>query len=215
MQVKLLRALQEQQFERVGGIKTITIDSRFVAATNRDLKTSIAEGGFREDLYYRLNVVLVHLPPLRERPSDIPLLLEHFVQKFNDKLRRSMTGFEDSAVKQLFRYGWPGNIRELENVVERCVIFAEDGEVGMQHLPAEVRDSDGELGPEVLGELGPTPGETGLKEAVREATLKLEREFIRRALDQTGGNVTHTARLLKISRKSLQNKMKELGLRND
>jgi len=215
MQVKLLRALQEQQFERVGGIKTITVDSRFVAATNRDLKTSIAEGGFREDLYYRLNVVHVHLPPLRERPSDIPLLLEHFVQKFNDKLGRSMTGFEDSAVKQLFRYGWPGNIRELENVVERCVIFAEDGEIGIQHLPAEVRDSDGELGPELLGELGPTPGETGLKEAVREATLKLEREFIRRALDQTGGNVTHTARLLKISRKSLQNKMKELGLRNE
>ena len=215
MQVKLLRALQEQQFERVGGIKTITVDSRLVAATNRDLKASIAEGGFREDLYYRLNVVHVHLPPLRDRPSDIPLLLEHFVQKFNEKLSRSMTGFEDSAIKQLFRYGWPGNIRELENVVERCMIFAEDGEVGPQHLPAEVRDSDGELGPEILGELGPTPGETGLKEVVREATLKLEREFIRRALDQTGGNVTHTARLLKISRKSLQNKMKELGLRND
>jgi DNA-binding NtrC family response regulator len=215
MQVKLLRALQEQQFERVGGIKTINVDSRLVAATNRDLKASIANGGFREDLYYRLNVVHVHLPPLRDRPSDIPLLLEHFVRKFNTKLDRSMTGFEDAAMMQLLRYGWPGNIRELENVVERCIIFAEDGEVGAQHLPAEVRDSAGELGTDVLSGIGPMPVETGLKEAVKEATLKLEREFIGRALDQTGGNVTHTARLLKISRKSLQNKMKELGLRND
>ena len=215
MQVKLLRALQERQFERVGGIKTITVDSRLVAATNRDLKASIADGGFREDLYYRLNVVHVHLPPLRDRPSDIPLLLEHFVQKFNAKLHRSTTGFEDAAMKQLFRYGWPGNIRELENVVERCMIFAEDGEVGVQHLPAEVRNSEGDLGPGLVAGIGTTPGETGLKEAVREATLKLERQFIRRALDQTGGNVTHTARLLKISRKSLQNKMKELGLRDD
>jgi DNA-binding NtrC family response regulator len=215
MQVKLLRALQEQEFERVGGIKTITVDSRLVAATNRDLKTSLADGEFREDLYYRLNVIHVHLPPLRDRPSDIPLLLEHFVHKFNAKLDRAMTGFEDAAMRRLLRYGWPGNIRELENVVERCMIFAEDGEVGVQHLPAEVVDADGELGPGLATEIGPTPGETGLKEAVREATLKLEREFIGRALDQTGGNVTHTARLLKISRKSLQNKMKELGLRND
>jgi two-component system response regulator AtoC len=211
MQVKLLRALQEQEFERVGGIKTIKVDIRLVAATNRDLKASIADGEFREDLYYRLNVVHVHLPPLRDRPSDIPLLLEHFVRKFSTKLDRSVTGFEDAAVKLLLCYGWPGNIRELENVVERCMIFAEDGEVGAQHLPAEIHDSGGraELG------VGVAPGETGLKEAVREATLKVEREFIGRALDQTGGNVTHTARLLKISRKSLQNKMKELGLRND
>jgi two-component system response regulator AtoC len=211
MQVKLLRALQEQQFERVGGIKTITVDARLVTATNRDLKASIAEGGFREDLYYRLNVVHVHLPPLRDRPSDIPLLLEHFVQKFNTKLDRATTGFEDAAMQQLLRYDWPGNIRELENVVERCMIFAEDGEVGTQHLPTEVR----ELGPGLEAGTSPTPGATGLKEAVREATLKIEREFIGRALEQTGGNVTHTARLLKISRKSLQNKMKELGLRND
>jgi two-component system response regulator AtoC len=211
MQVKLLRALQEQQFERVGGIKTITVDSRLVTATNRDLKESIADGGFREDLYYRLNVVHVHLPPLRDRPSDIPLLVEHFVQKFNAKLGRATTGFEDAAMQQLLRYDWPGNIRELENVVERCMIFAEDGEVGAQHLPAELGEFEAGLGTSAT----PTPGATGLKEAVREATLKLEREFIGRALDQTGGNVTHTARLLKISRKSLQNKMKELGLRND
>lgn len=215
MQVKLLRALQEQQFERVGGIKTITVDIRLVAATNRDLKARIADGGFREDLYYRLNVVHVHLPPLRDRPSDIPLLVDHFVRKFNAKLSRAVTGFEDPAMGQLLRYDWPGNIRELENVVERCMIFAEDGKVGAQHLPAEVREAEGDLDTSILAGIDATPGQTGLKEAIREATLKLERAFIGRALDQTGGNVTHTARLLKISRKSLQNKMKELGLRSE
>jgi DNA-binding NtrC family response regulator len=142
-------------------------------------------------------------------------LLEHFVQKFNSKLGRAVTGFEDAAMKQLLRYRWPGNIRELENLVERCMIFAEDGDVGAQHLPAEIRDSEGAADVNLVAGVEATPGKTGLKEAVREATLKLEREFIGRALDQTGGNVTHTARLLKISRKSLQNKMKELGLRND
>ena len=215
MQVKLLRALQEQQFERVGGIKTITVDARLVAATNRDLKARIAEGGFREDLYYRLNVVHVHLPPLRARPSDIPLLLDHFVRKFNEKLDRAVTGFDEMALNQMLGYAWPGNIRQLENVVERCMIFAEDGEVGTPHLPAEIREAEGQKHVGLDPKIGATPGKTGLKEAVREATLRLEREFIGRALAQTGGNVTHTARLLKISRKSLQNKMKELGLRDD
>ena len=215
MQVKLLRAIQEQQFERVGGIKTINVDARLIAATNRDLKEQIAEGSFREDLYYRLNVVHVHLPPLRERPSDIPLLIDHFLKQFNRKLDRSVTGFDDNALQRLLRYGWPGNIRELENVVERCLIFAEDGEAGAQYLTQEVRDADGGARASSTAEQDATPGETGLKEAVREATTKLEREFIARALERTGGNVTHTARLLKISRKSLQNKMKELGLRND
>ena len=174
----------------------------------------ISDGDFREDLYYRLNVVHVHLPPLRDRPSDIPLLIDHFIQKFNAKLDRSVSGFEGEALRQLVGYTWPGNIRELENVVERCMIFAEDGEVGAQHLPTEVGDADG-AEPSRVADIDATPGETGLKQAVREATLKLERQFIARALEQTGGNVTHTARLLKISRKSLQNKMKELGLRDE
>ncbi|MEM9729099.1 MAG: sigma-54 dependent transcriptional regulator [Myxococcota bacterium] len=215
MQVKLLRAIQEQQFERVGGIKTITVDARLIAATNRDLKAQIAEGQFREDLYYRLNVVHVHLPPLRERPSDIPLLIDHFVHRFNEKLGREVTGFDEDAMSRLLRYGWPGNIRELENVVERCMIFADDGEVDAQYLTPDVRDAGAENANPLAATLDPTGGEAGLKQVVREATLKVEREFIARALEQTGGNVTHTARLLKISRKSLQNKMKELGLRND
>ncbi len=209
MQVKLLRAIQEQEFERVGGIKTIKVDVRLIAATNRNLKSCIANGEFREDLYYRLNVVHIDLPPLRDRPSDIPLLIEHFLEKFNTKLQRKVTQFGDDALRRLMVYEWPGNIRELENVVERCMIFSDDGEIEARHLPSEVRDQ--EIDPDQALELGSRGG--GLKAAVREATLKLEREYIGRALERTGGNVTHTARLLKISRKSLQNKMKELGLR--
>ncbi|MEM7435211.1 MAG: sigma-54 dependent transcriptional regulator [Myxococcota bacterium] len=213
MQVKLLRAIQEQQFERVGGIKTISVDARLIAATNRDLKARIAEGLFREDLYYRLNVVHVDLPPLRERPSDIPLLIDHFVQRFNDKLKREVTGFDEDATRRLLNYEWPGNIRELENVVERCMIFTDSGQVNSDSLAPDVRDAR-DTNP-LAARIDPARGESGLKEVVREATVKVEREFIARALEQTGGNVTHTARLLKISRKSLQNKMKELGLRND
>ena len=211
MQVKLLRAVQEQEFERVGGIKTIKVDVRLIAATNRDLSDEIREGRFREDLYYRLNVVHIHLPPLRERPSDIPLLIEHFVEKFNAKLDRTIRGFDDDAREQLTAYAWPGNIRELENLVERCMIFADEDEIQVPHLPPELRQS-AELG-DAGAKTHTRPGQAGLKEAVRQATAKLEKEFIARALEQTGGNVTHTARLLKISRKSLQTKMKELGLR--
>jgi two-component system response regulator AtoC len=162
MQVKLLRALQESEFERVGGIKTIRVDVRLVAATNRDLKKLISAGTFREDLYYRLNVVPIRLPALRERAVDIPLLVEHFLRKFNERLKKHVVGAEPDALDILASYAWPGNIRELENVVERAVLFC---------------------------------------------------ELVGRALAQTNGNVTHAARLLKISRKGLQLKMKELGLR--
>jgi DNA-binding NtrC family response regulator len=223
MQVKLLRALQEQEFERVGGIKTIGVDVRLIAATNRELDAEIREGRFREDLYYRLNVVHVHLAPLRERPSDIPLLLAHVVEKLNARLKRHVRGFTDEALGRLMAYGWPGNIRELENVVERCMLFCDGELIDVPHLPP----GTAKLSPEREPTHRPAPStaaadlddvlasaaESGLKEAVREATAKVERELILRALARTGGNVTHTARLLRISRKSLQTKMKELGLR--
>ncbi|MCA9533179.1 MAG: sigma-54-dependent Fis family transcriptional regulator [Myxococcales bacterium] len=227
MQVKLLRALQEQEFERVGGIKTIAVDVRLIAATNRDLKGAIAEGAFREELYYRLNVVQVALPPLRDRPSDIPLLLEHFVAKFNKRLKREVRAFSAEALERLKGYAWPGNIRELENVVERCMLFCDGDEVRVEHLPPDVlggagvtrpaaKVSDSSPGTELaVDALHATSDEAGLKEAVREATARVERELIVRALEKTQGNVTHTARLLQISRKSLQTKMKELGLRED
>jgi nitrogen regulation protein NR(I) len=215
MQVKLLRALQESEFERVGGIKTIRVDVRLVAATNRDLKKLIAGGTFREDLYYRLNVVPIRLPALRERAVDIPLLVVHFLGRFNERLKKHVVGVEPDALDILASYAWPGNIRELENVVERAVLFCDTQNVRVQDLPPEVR-----------GTLAPTQApiteadlqaafasEGGLKEHVKVAMNRLERELVGRALAQTSGNVTHAARLLKISRKGLQLKMKELGLR--
>ena len=220
MQVKLLRAIQEQEFERVGGIKTIEVDVRLVAATNRELAEEIRAGRFREDLYYRLNVVQVRLPPLRERKSDIPLLVGHFVRRFRERLKKECTGTTDAAMDRLLAHPWPGNIRELENVIERCMLFCDGDKISVQDLPLEVRATGTEVAEpprreETASEsVEPTPT-PGLKEAVREAASRVERELIVKALEQTGGNVTHTARLLKISRKSLQTKMKELGLREE
>jgi two-component system, NtrC family, response regulator AtoC len=215
MQVKLLRALQESEFERVGGIKTIRVDVRLVAATNRDLKKLIAAGAFREDLFYRLNVVPIRLPALRERTGDIPLLVEHFLVKFNDRLKKHVIGVDDDALEILTAHPWPGNIRELENVIERAVLFCDATKLRAQDLPHEVRGaSPPSQAPVTDAELqAALANEGGLKEHVKVAMSRLERELVSRALTQTGGNVTHAARLLKISRKGLQLKMKELGLR--
>ena len=216
MQVKLLRALQESEFERVGGIKTIRVDVRLVAATNRELKKLIAAGTFREDLFYRLNVVPIRLPALRERAGDIPLLVEHFLTKFNDRLKKHVTGVEPEALDVLSAYSWPGNIRELENVTERAVLFCDAQKLRIEDLPPEVR---GGTPPAPQAQLNAADlqaalsSEGGLKEHVKVAMSRLERELVSRALHQTNGNVTHAARLLKISRKGLQLKMKELGLR--
>src|SRR6266849_4315258 len=132
MQVKLLRAIQESEFERVGGVKSTRVEVRLVAATSRDLTREIAAGRFREDLYYRLNVVPIHLPPLRERREDIPLLVEHFRQKYNARLRKNVEKIEDEALSCLAAYAWPGNIRELENVLERTILFAEGPRIGVK-----------------------------------------------------------------------------------
>ena len=216
MQVKLLRALQESEFERVGGIKTIHVDVRLVAATNRDLKKLIAANAFREDLFYRLNVVSIRLPALRERETDIPLLVEHFLAKFNERLKKQVIGVEPEALDILSAYGWPGNIRELENVMERSVLFCDAQKLRVEDLPGELRGSTGSVAPptsDAGGSNMPLSSEGGLKEHVKVAMSRLERDLVSRALKQTSGNVTHAARLLKISRKGLQLKMKELGLR--
>jgi two-component system, NtrC family, response regulator AtoC len=215
MQVKLLRALQESEFERVGGIKTMRVDVRLVAATNRDLKKLIAGGTFREDLFYRLNVVPIRLPALRERAGDIPLLVEHFLGKFNERLKKHVTGTEPETLDILASYPWPGNIRELENVIERAVLFCDAPKLRVQDLPPEVRGAlTTAQAPVTDAELqAALASEGGLKEHVKVAMNRLERELVGRALAQTNGNVTHAARLLKISRKGLQLKMKELGLR--
>ena len=217
MQVKLLRALQESEFERVGGIKTLRVDVRLIAATNRDLKSLIQDGRFREDLYYRLAVVPIALPPLRERREDIPLLVEHFIEKYDRRLGKRVEGIEEEALQILLNSSWPGNIRELENLMERSVLFADGPRIEAHALPDSLR----ERGPQpavpiaAVGPLGAiaAPSGASMKEIVRQAQAELERELITRALEETGGNVTRAAKRLQISRKSLQVKMKELGLR--
>ena len=218
MQVKLLRALQEGEFERVGGIKTTRVDVRLVAATNRDLQAEIEAGRFRKDLYYRLAVVPISLPALRERRSDIPMLARHFVEKYNRRLNKKIEGIADDAMVLLQGYAWPGNIRELENLIERVLLFADGPLITAKDLPEPVRQgasvqASANLATAVAS-LEVPAGEVGLKDIVRMKAAELERDLIVKKLEETGGNVTRAARLLQISRKSLQTKMKEFGLRD-
>ncbi|HSP81754.1 MAG TPA: sigma-54 dependent transcriptional regulator [Myxococcaceae bacterium] len=213
MQVKLLRALQEGEFERVGGIKTTRVDVRLIAATNRDLQAEIEAGRFRKDLYYRLAVVPLVLPPLRERRGDIPMLARHFVEKYNRKLNKRIEGIADDALALLQAYDWPGNIRELENLIERVLLFSDGPFITATDLPESMRQ--GATPPPAPSPASETPtGEGGLKDIVRMKAAELEKDLISKALEETGGNVTRAARLLQISRKSLQTKMKEFGLRD-
>ena len=242
MQVKLLRAIQESEFERVGGIKTIKVDVRLVTATNRDLELETQRGNFREDLFYRLNVVPLLIPPLRKRTGDIPLLVAHIVKKFNERLKKSISGVTDDALAALEAHTWPGNIRELENVLERTILFSKSDRIERTDLqlagandPAHAAHAAAHVAPAapITGSMpaiavppgfddddDPVGGEHAgspsgsLKDIVRAETSRVERELIVKALEETGGNVTQAARLLKISRKSLQMKMKELGLRD-
>jgi two-component system, NtrC family, response regulator AtoC len=214
MQVKLLRVLQESEFERVGGIKTTKVNVRLIAATNRNLEKEIETGRFRKDLFYRLNVVPVHLSPLRERIGDIAPLANHFVQKYNKRLGKKIEGIREEAMHILRAYPWPGNIRELENLMERVILFADGPHIEVKDIPEAVR----------VGGLSSPPshtsaphaiGETPLKEFLKQRQAEIERTFIIQALSKTEGNVTRAARLLHISRKSLQTKMKDFGLRDE
>jgi two-component system response regulator AtoC len=236
MQVKLLRVLQEGEFERVGGIKTTRVDVRLIAATNRDLEQEIDAGRFRKDLYYRLNVVPIRLPSLRERSGDIPMLTRHFIDKYNRRLNKRIEGISDEALDRLASYAWPGNIRELENLVERILLLADGPRIELRDLQDHLRAPaiGGATAAPAAGQpsiaaahapapgpatgtgsdAGPPPGEGGLKDLVRAKAAELERDLIVRALEETGGNVTRAAKLLQISRKSLQTKMKEFGLRD-
>ncbi|KFE70314.1 Response regulator of zinc sigma-54-dependent two-component system [Hyalangium minutum] len=216
MQVKLLRALQESEFERVGGIKTTRVDVRLVAATNKDLQAEIEAGRFRKDLYYRLAVVPIGLPALRERRSDIPMLAKYFVEKYNRRLNKKIEGIADDAMVLLQAYNWPGNIRELENLIERVLLFADGPLITAKDLPEPVRQGGGAQANSLASSSvveAPT-GETGLKDIIRMKAAELEKDLITKALEETGGNVTRAAKLLQISRKSLQTKMKEFGLRD-
>jgi len=206
MQVKLLRVLQERQVDRVGGLAPIPVDVRLVAATNVDLHEAVEAGRFRRDLFYRLNVLPIPLPPLRERREDIPLLVEHFLGRFNERLGKHIQRCEPSALAALLEHDWPGNIRELENMMERVVLLTDSDTIGARDLPTLGRGPRAQPATDDLEHLD-------LKEYVRVHTAKLERSRIQRALDAEEANVTRAARRLGISRKSLQTKMKDYGLR--
>jgi DNA-binding NtrC family response regulator len=219
MQVKLLRVLQDKSFERVGGLRTLKVDVRLVTATNRDLEEEVKQGRFRSDLFYRLNVVPINLPPLRSRPDDIPIMVAFFSKKFSERLRKPTPVFQPEVLELLTQFPWPGNIRQLENFVERLVVMNEGAPVAPDQLPEEILEYEeqrffaqhSQSGPALHSGTGATGGT--LKEQVREATRRIEKRAIEEALAETSNNVTQAARKLNISRKGLQLKMKELGLR--
>jgi two-component system response regulator HydG len=200
LQAKLLRVIQTKSFERVGGTETITSDVRLIVATNRDLEEEVREKRFREDLFYRLNVVPVTLPPLRERREDIPLLAEHFLSEIAERNGKLIRGFSPQAMDLLVRNRWKGNVRELENVVERAIIMARGDLLQPGDLPGHISD-EGDA-----PSAGIIPGRS---------LSDLEREAILSTLEMTGGNRTETAKLLGISRRTLQYKLKEFKIKSD
>jgi two-component system, NtrC family, response regulator AtoC len=202
LQVKLLRVLQEEEIKRVGGMTTKKIDVRVISATSRNLEDDVASGRFREDLYFRLNVFTISLPPLRERLDDLPLLADHFLDRFSARFGKSVRSVSPEALQLLMGYSWPGNVRELENLLERGVILAEGETLTAGLLPVRLTGADQGL------QFHLPEGTLSLKQA----GAAMERDFIVRALESTGGNRTHAARVLEISLRSLLYKIKEYGL---
>ena len=200
MQVKLLRVLQDLEFEQVGGTKTFHVDTRVILATNDDLSRLVSEGQFRQDLFYRINVINVELPALRDRISDIPLLAEHFLQQVCEDSGKSVRGFSDDAMATLQRFRWPGNVRELQNVIERAVLLGKEGVIGVDDLPSPLT-AGGNVSVE------PIAGRS-LKQALESP----ERQIIRETLEANNWNRNLTADALDINRTTLYKKMKRLGL---
>jgi two-component system response regulator HydG len=193
VQVKLLRFLQEREFERVGGNETISVDVRVIAATNRDLKKMVADGSFREDLFYRLNVINLEMPTLRERPSDVPLLAAHFLRKYAAENGKEIGGFAMDALERLSGYGWPGNVRELENIVERAVVMAQSSQITLVDLPQHLVPAKDRGGIQIPG-----------------ATMdEIERYAITRTLEATGGATSRAAEILNMSVRKIQYKLHE------
>src|SRR5690554_3852368 len=196
-QVKLLRVLQERQFERLGSEKTLTVDVRLVAATNRDLRAEVDAGRFREDLYYRLNVIHLEVPPLRERKEDIPLLMSHFLEMYNERNKRRVEGFSQRAKAAMLAYDWPGNIRELGNCVESAVVLAGDSIIDLDDLPAVVKNASSE-------ERVVIPVGTSMEQA--------EKALILATIASCGGNKSKAADMLGVARKTLHRKVQEYKL---
>jgi DNA-binding NtrC family response regulator len=199
LQVKLLRVLEERMVTRVGGTSQLPVDFRLIAATNRDLESWVREGRFRQDLYYRLKVVTLDLPPLRERIDDVPLFVQHFLNHFNDEIGRQVKGVHPSVLAALKRHSWPGNVRELRNLVESLVLFAETDEITLEDLPLEYR---------VPTAAPPPPEGEGWKPRTM---AEVERDAILQTLDYTDGHRARAAALLEIGLRTLQRKLKEYG----
>ncbi|HUV38769.1 MAG TPA: sigma-54 dependent transcriptional regulator [Planctomycetota bacterium] len=223
LQVKLLRVLQEHEIQRVGSERPIRADVRVFAATNRDLEEDVRTGKFRRDLFYRLSVVTLTLPPLRERQPDIPELVDSYIAYLRPRVGRPVTGITSEALDALTRYGWPGNVRELINVIERAMLLCEGDEITPQDLPAAIRGHATPSGTALLLETAPgTPGtiaETWLKRPLAEVRhdvlQRFERAYLAGLLKSTGGRVGETARRAGIRPRSLYDKMKSLGLRKE
>lgn len=201
IQAKLLRLLQEKEFERVGGTETIKIDARILAATNRDLAQLTKEGGFREDLYFRLNVVTILVPPLREREDDIPVLANYFLQEYGREFDKQIIGFSSEAMTLLCRYEWPGNVRELKNVCQRAVIMSTGPVILTEDLPFSIQAKSHGVEPQLRPDM-----------TLKEIVADVERQVILKALQEHNWNRTITAEVLGLNRRSLYAKMKEFGL---
>jgi DNA-binding NtrC family response regulator len=201
LQAKILRALQEREIERVGGTRRIPVDVRVIAATNADLRKAIQSGNLREDLYYRLNVVPITVPPLRERREDVPLLVDHFIRRSNHLLHKRVTGIAPAALEALMAYRWPGNVRELQNVIERAVALADGATIEVNGVPLDLILPDG-------GSLVHDPASLPL----REARDRFERQVILRVLERVRWNQSEAARLLGLHRNSLKFKLSALGI---
>jgi two-component system response regulator AtoC len=202
LQVKLLRVLQDEIVRPLGSTDNIKVDVRIVAATAADLNDKIRQGTFRDDLFYRINVLHIEVPPLRERKEDIPMLVEHFVRKFNKRLNKGLKGFSSEALQALLRYPWPGNVRELENLIERTMVLTEHEEIPLKDLPEELYEQ-----PTTRASLWPFSGLS-----IKANTIALEKDLIEKALKETNRNRTKAARHLEISYPTLLAKMKAYGI---
>ena len=203
LQVKLLRVLQEGEIRRIGESKSIKVDVRIVVATVKDLTKEVNESRFREDLFYRLNVLPIHIPPLRERKEDIPLLIHHFINKYNQSMNKNIAGIDHQALEALMNHKWYGNVRELENTIERAVVLTDQDSIGLENLPIEIQEFKEEF------QLEPLPDE---EYSIKKASKTLEINLIKKALRKTKGNHTHAAKLLEISHRALLYKIKEYGI---
>ncbi|MBW2672832.1 MAG: sigma-54-dependent Fis family transcriptional regulator [Deltaproteobacteria bacterium] len=207
LQVKVLRVIQEKQFERIGGMKTINVDVRIVTATNQDLEKAVAEKKFREDLFYRINVIPVHLPPLRERTVDIPVLTNHFLRNFNKSKKKNVEKLMPEAMDCLMKYHWPGNVRELQNLAEMLVVMKEYGSIGLEDLPDKIR-LNSEESKEATHDIKIPASGLDLNETI----CQFEKDLLRKALAESGGIKNRAAKLLKLNRTTLVEKLKRYQL---